>query len=506
MRRRGASDDAVEVEMVEVDDLTGVDGAGPPLVPEADARDSDPHARRARVLRWVGAGVLAALATGVVVVNVQVAREAAARQAALADLPWVLPHMDGPLEEVWRAPEGWVVAETSEVLVTSPNTGEGSLYGVDVRTGEVVWERPGSEQDTNCSGVVDYSGWEDDPVGFVPPEPDLLMCVPWDAYGQDPLPTPDFAVEIAVEIVFLDVATGVQVSSVTLDGAVLFSESVDGDVVLSFVRSDAGMTVLRLDPHTGEVLWTHRSDPGVLPEGAFGSWSYGTVDGVLRIGTGELDLAIALDDGTVVASSPSDTADSTVPVARLADGGTVEWTYQPTGPEGTVRVLEPDGTVRFEARGTPWWFGRADGSAADLVLVQQQGSVGADAQGSQVVALDAATGETLWSVADLGGIPIALIDGVALTSGATAGAIDIRSGRRLWELPVDQSVYVGALTDGELVLVPVREARTLQLAAVSVRTGTEAWRMPLPDGTTQVSSTLGGLVLVTTGTEIIAYR
>src|SRR5665647_2564951 len=238
MRRRGASDDAVEVEMVEVDDLTGVDGAGPPLVPEADARDSDPHARRARVLRWVGAGVLAALATGVVVVNVQAAREAAARQAALADLPWVLPHMDGPLE----------------------------------------------------------------------------------------------------------VATGAQVSSVTLDGAVLFSESVDGDVVLSFVRSDAGMTVLRLDPHTGEVLWTHRSDPGVLPEGAFGSWSYGAVDGVLRIGTGELDLAIALDDGTVVASSPSDTADSTVPVARLADGGTVEWTYQPTGSDGTVRVLEPDGT------------------------------------------------------------------------------------------------------------------------------------------------------------------
>jgi len=402
---------------------------------------------------------------------------------------------------VWRTPGGWVVAETSEVLVTSPNTGEGSLYGVDVRTGEVVWERPGSEQDTNCSGVVDYSGWEDDPVGFVPPEPDLLMCVPWDAYGQDPLPTPDFA----VEIVFLDVATGVPVSSVTLDGAVLLSESLDGDMVLSFVRSDAGMTVLRLDPHTGEVLWTYRSDPGVLPQGVFGSWSYGTVDGVLRI-NGEFDLSIALDDGTVVASSPSDTADPTVPVARLADGGTVEWAYEPTGSDGTVRVLEPDGTVRFEVSGTPWWFGRADGSAADVVLVQQQGSAGADAQGSQVVALDAATGDTLWSLPDLGGMPIALIDGVALTSGATAGAIDIRSGRRLWELPVDQIVYVGALTDGELVLVPVREARTLQLAAVSVRTGTEAWRMPLPDGTTQVSSTLGGLVLVTTGTEIIAYR
>jgi len=500
MRRRGASDDAVEVEMVEVDDLTGVDGAGPPLVPEVDARDSDRHARRRRVLRWVGGGVLAALATGAVVVNVQAAREAAARQAALADLPWVLPRMDGSLEEVWRAPGGWVVAETSAVLVTSPSTGEGGLYGVDTRTGETLWERPGSEQDTNCSGVVDYSGWEDDPVGFVPPEPDLLMCVPWDAYGQDALPTPDFA----VEIVFLDVATGVQVSSVTLDGELLYSDSVDGNTVLSFVRSDAGVTVLRLDPHTGEVLWTYRSDPGVLPQGVFGSWNYGTVDGVLRI-DGEFDLSIALDDGTVVASSPSDTADPTVPVARLADGGTVEWAHEPTGSDGTVRVLEPDGTVRFEVSGSPWWFGRADGSAADVVLVQQQGSAGADAQGSQVVALDAATGETLWSVPDLNGMPIALIDGVALTSGATAGAIDIRSGRRLWELPIDHSVYVGALTDGELQLVPVGEAGTLQLAAVSVRTGTEAWRMPLPDGTTQVSATLGGLVLVTTGTELIAF-
>src|SRR5665647_644112 len=504
MRRRGASDDAVEVEMVEVDDLTGVDGAGPPLVPDADAQDSDRHARRARVLRWVGLGVIAALATGVVVVNVQVAREAAARQAALADLPWVLPHMDGPLEEVWRAPGGWVVAETSEVLVTSPNTGEGGLYGVDVRTGEVVWERPGSELDASCYGVVDYSGRQDDPVGFVPPEPDLLMCVPGDAYGQDARPTPDVVVEIAVEIVFLDVATGVQVSSVTLDGAVLLFESVDGDMVLSFVRSDAGMTVLRLDPHTGDVLWTYRSDPGVLPQGISGLRSYGTVDGVLRM-DGEFDLSIALDDGTVVASSPSDTADPTVPVARLADGGTVEWAHEPTGSDWTVRVLEPDGTVRFEVRGTPWWFGRADGSAADLVLVQQQGSVGADAQGSQVVALDAATGETLWSLPDLGDMPIALIDGVALTSGATAGAIDIRSGRRLWELPVDQSVYVGALTDGELVLVTVREAGTLQLVALSVRTGSEAWRMRLPVGTSEVSSKLGGLVLAMAGNEIIAF-
>src|SRR5665648_875718 len=211
MRRRGASDDAVEVEMVEVDDLTGVDGAGPPLVPEGDARDSDRHARRRRVLRWVGGGVLAALATGVVVVNVQAAREAAARQAALADLPWVLPHMDGPLEEAWRTPGGWVIAETTEVLVTSPNTGEGGPRAVDVRTGEAVWEWPGSEQATNCSGVVDYSGWEDDQVGSVPPEPDLLMCVPWDAYGQDAREV----VDALVEIVFLDVATGVQVSSVT---------------------------------------------------------------------------------------------------------------------------------------------------------------------------------------------------------------------------------------------------------------------------------------------------
>ncbi len=341
-------------------------------------------------------------------------------------------------------------------------------------------------------------------MGFVPPEPDLLMCQPMDAYGQDPLPAPDFA----VEIVFLDVATGVQVSSVTLDGELLYSEGVDGNTVLSFVRSDAGVTVLRLDPHTGEVLWTYRSGSGVLPQGVFGSWNYGTVDGVLRI-NGEFDLSIALDDGTVVASSPGDTADSTVPVARLADGGTVEWVYERTGPAATVRGLEPDGTARFEVSGSPWWFGRADGSAADLVLVQQQqqqGSVAADAQGSQVVALDAATGETLWSVPDLNGTPIALIDGVALTSGATAGAIDIRSGRQLWELPVDQSVYVDPLTDGELVLVPVREARTLQLAAVSVRTGTEAWRMPLPVGTSEVSSTLGGLVLATTGTELIAYR
>src|SRR5665648_529629 len=142
MRRSRASDDAVEVEIVEVDDPAGLDHGAPADAPDAAAlRD---RARR-RVLRWVGLGVIAALATAVVVVNVAEARQEAARRAALAQIPWLMPRIDGPLQEAWRAPGTALVAETSDLIVTQASDSGGALVAVDESSGEVAWEYPAQD-------------------------------------------------------------------------------------------------------------------------------------------------------------------------------------------------------------------------------------------------------------------------------------------------------------------------------------------------------------------------
>src|SRR5665647_968551 len=204
MRRRGASDDAVEVEMVEVDDLADVDSAGPPLVPDADAHDSDRHARRRRVLRWVGLGVIAALATAVLVVNVAEARQEAARRAALAQIPWLMPRIDGPLQEAWRAPGTALVAETSDLIVTQASDSGGALVAVDESSGEVAWEYP-AQDDESCSVVGEDGAGADVSVdGLTAADAQMILCGTRDWLAGPGLPDAGLAWTVRG----LDVQTG----------------------------------------------------------------------------------------------------------------------------------------------------------------------------------------------------------------------------------------------------------------------------------------------------------
>src|SRR5665647_3501478 len=382
MHRRGASDDAVEVEMVEVDDLADVDGAGPPLVPDADAQDGDRHARRARVLRWVGGGVLAALATGVVVVNVQVAREAAARQAALAELPWVLPRMDGPLEEAWRAPGNALVAQTSDLIVTQASSAGGALVAVDESSGEVAWEYP-AQDDESCSVVGEDGAGADVSVdGLTAADAQMILCGTWDWFAAPGLPDAGLAWTVRG----LDVQTGEVLSDLQGEGRLLTAETIDRDVVVAAVQPDGCMFASRTVLRGGARVWTYQGAPGQVDDASsVAAWL--AAGGTLHVEGLVNGASIVLSSGTGeevpdASAEVQETYFTVAPSGELPDGGRVETTLGDGG--GSVvgwRVVDMDGTTRFEFDGAPWLVARlnyygvadvpTDGSAPDVLVVQE---------------------------------------------------------------------------------------------------------------------------------------
>jgi hypothetical protein len=198
MRDRGSPDDVVEVEIVEVDDLTGAPhGRTDEALDEAAL-----HPARRPVLRWLGIAVIAGLALAVVMVNVAEARRDAARREALAEVPWVMPPMDGPLEETWRAPGDWVLTETDGMIVTQSSATDLAVRGVDIASGEVLWER--RDENEYCTPILDeaVSG---EILAFTVSRPEMLMCVPFDAPGRDGTPPAEGA---SIPVTFVDLDTG----------------------------------------------------------------------------------------------------------------------------------------------------------------------------------------------------------------------------------------------------------------------------------------------------------
>lgn len=104
MRRSGASDDAVEVELVEEDDddvAAPAAGVGVPVIHGTE----DGAGRGRRALHGVGLVVAVALGCGVVALNVSDVRQAAGLRAELADAPGLLSPLGESLSVMWTTPE-----------------------------------------------------------------------------------------------------------------------------------------------------------------------------------------------------------------------------------------------------------------------------------------------------------------------------------------------------------------------------------------------------------------
>lgn len=499
MRRLRSPDAVVGVEMVEMVEATEPDDAPP----DRTARSADAARRpaRRRALRRLGIAVIAVLVLAAVVVNVADARRDAARREALADLGWVMPAMDGPLDEVWRAPGGSILTQADGVVVTRSDDSDTTLRAVETATGTVLWERENANEE--CWPVLDEAGQGPIPRLAVS-RPEMLMCIPFDAFGSDGTPPAEGA---SIPVAFVDLGTGAVQGRVTVDGQLVGQAEAGGEMLLISRRVEGAVGVLRVDPRSGRVAWTWTSGPRVLPVQAPGSWTWSLdEDGdVLQI-DGVRSVAVSVDDGAEAEPGPGPRGGTWTDTFRMASGQVVAAVHDLTTAGVRIDVLEADGTTRFEVDGSPWriWFD--DGSLPDSVVVQQEHVAGALVEDVALTSFDLDTGEERWSVPDSYSQPVFLLEGTAIVAAeSTVGALDAVAGEWLWLHPAAGDMAFDPLTDGEVVLVPVSDGGRA-LAALDLRTGEERWRMPVPADAFGAHVAHDGTLLVTTGSEVVAYR
>ena len=455
------------------------------------------HPRRRRTLWWTGVGVLVLLVAVVAVVNVGEARRAAERRAALADLPWVLPSLDSELEELWRVDAGWVVGETATAILVSHPV-DGGVRAVRPLTGEVEWELTADEG--YCWSMAAMQGSaaalsSDMADGF-----DLVVC--------ESVSAPDAEGRTGTMYTSYDVATGHRLATTRLEGAMASALMVDRDYLVVSTLDDGTVVVTLADLGTGEIRWTFHSEPDRARDLFSDYWAVTYDDEVVFIDASQ-DLVLSRRTGAEVeaAGPPPPTTEAWL----LADGGRVVLDYSTTSLELDGRVLNEDGTLRFEFDGWPWAAYGLAGEGMEIghetLVVLQLDSPSASTV--DLVGLDPSTGEEVWRRSDETlSQPLLQLDGMGVTASPTkATAIDLRTGADLWTHAADSTVYFMApITDGEVVLLADRSTGTLQLAAVDLRTGQDRWRMDAPLGLGDVSVSSAGVVLMNADGELIAYR
>lgn len=497
MRRHRAPDAVVGVEMVEV---TDADGAPSPVEAPPVPEDAEPDPTRRRALRRLGIAVVAVLALTGATVTIADARRDAARREAFADLGWVMPAMTGPPAEVWRAPGGAVLAQVDGAVVTQSDGPDLTVRAVETATGRVLWERPNANED--CSPVLDEAT-QGAITRFVVSRPQLLMCIAYDAPGSDGTPPAEAA---SAPLTFVDLRTGVVQGRVTVAGQLLGHAEADGDLLLVTVRAGGSVGVVRVDPWSGRVVWDWTSGSGVRPrQPADWTWSLDEGGTVLQV-EGVRTVAVSVDTGVETEPGRSARRSTWRSTLQMASGQIVATSLDVSTGVQRVSVLDAEGTPRFEVDGSPWWTPYDDGSVPDAVVIRQETMAGALMDDVSLTSVDLDTGEERWSVPDAYSWPVFLLEGTAIVATAsTVGALDVEAGAWLWQHPTAGDLPYEPLTDGDVVLVPVADGGRV-LAALALRTGEERWRMTLPADAVSVRLARDGTLLVTTRSELIAYR
>lgn len=449
----------------------------------AGAAPSRPGGRRTRRLRALGGLAVAAALVLVVGANVAEVRADRVRDARLAGQPGVVASLDEPVRELWRV-RGWLAADLGHhVLLETPQ----GLRAVDPATGEVAWGldddlRTGSSY---CRPSTDAAGWTDGVGGHA----DLLVCVPY--------PETTSALDGSHELLVLDARTGEQRHTFTASGGLLGVEWTDTSVAVLLRTPEGALHVAAWDPATGEqrvdtttqALAFSRTTPG---EGALGWERRGDVVLV----TGDVgEAAVDLTSGDEVDPRDVDALADAGWELELADGSTAEWSWEPAGGHG--RVVDADGSTRFELPDPPLQTWADDGSVEDVLVVAGDGGL---------TAMDLASGDPLWTADLVYASALVAVDGVLVVAhGTRTVGLDLRSGATLWEVDSLGPGYPAAVTDGERVLLPERaeDGGGTVLVARTVTHGEEVWRVPA-DGTAWGLTTVGdGRLLLATDGEVV---
>jgi outer membrane protein assembly factor BamB len=256
-----------------------------------------------------------------------------------------------------------------------------------------------------------------------------------------------------------------------------------------YVNSDDGF-LYRLDPKRGTTKWKIRIEdaPVVrLPIDQAGS-KYDFYASAVTLAQGV--LLVGTHDGRVLAVDPLD--------------GTLRWQFKTGGPvlsapteaDGRVFAGSYDGRIYAldAADGSELWH-HATGAAVTSSPVSDGGVVVAGSRSYDLLGLDAATGSVLWNryvwFSWIESTP-RIEKGIAYLGSSDAAriyALDVRSGRSLWEAD-DHGISWGRVAlDGHRVFAAVRYSPSIavhqaNLLALDRSTGAVLWRFPcdLPVG------------------------
>ncbi|KRD43158.1 hypothetical protein ASE38_02455 [Cellulomonas sp. Root930] len=420
-----------------------------------------------------------------------------ARLRYLAEVPGVLRALADPPGVLWRWTPGVgaLVAGDSAggwAVGADYHPGGVTLRGTDPDTGDQRWSVPFS-----LDAALPPGGRSEFPSVWVrctvvrSDDAPLAVC----AAEVSPVASGGAATPLAV----LDPATGSVLATPTVPAGTLWAAT-DSLLVRATPAEDGRggvrWTLTATDPTTGSVQW--RSSTPVVPQ----VHEVRIGDDVFRS-----EPALAADDDRVLLTDSghawlfgadgSPRGDVTVATdgwAELGRSGTLVWMpWQNFAvPAG---VLVTAAGARVAVGELPARLSVDDGTAPGVVLL-----TGDDGgwDGVALVARDAVTGDELWRADGVRGEPL-LVDGVVhVAQGADVVARDARSGEVRWSVPLGAApAYLG--TDGSLVVVvtPDRTLHGLELADGRLALSVDLNRLTPgdPAGIDQVADYAGRLLV-----------
>jgi outer membrane protein assembly factor BamB len=473
---------AVELVEVEVARNPAPSYAGPGTVapgsggPQTAGRapDDDPSAagsagpRRTRPRRALLAATVGVLAVGVGANALVAGHQERERLAALADVPGVLQPLDGPLGPRWRSDVPmWVdLHAVAGLLIGVTDTRDGSrdtdVVAIDAATGETVWTAPATRSDrAPLRGVLcvvpDAAPGADDADRVV-------ACLVVDELGPSPHDLSRFE-PVSSRLLVLAVTTGEVVEERVVDPTTSLA-AIGPDLVVMDRGADDEIRVVRTDPLGTQERWRFEGPPGERRV----EYAAVRVDDGLVVVPGESGWVLS-GEGEVVRSW---TRERPAPAAwaEVLAGRTLVRPLRDV--VGATSVTDLETGAEFTVDGYPLTDAVDDGSAEDVILMQSSAGKGVEAYER--------SGEHRWTAQgpDSGGMVV--LDGRVIRVGSEVmGAVDVATGRTVWETEVPVAGQYGLVTDGRLVLRAEPADDDVVVTARGVDDGRVRWQGDLPD-------------------------